>query len=406
MLLDCDFHIHSRYSGATSEQMNFEVISEQAPLKGLSVVGTGDALHHAWLKEIKSLKLFSDGIYEKRKCKFVITTEVEDARRVHHLIFLPEISSAESLRETFKKFSVDIDRDGRPHLRLNGEELVDYVGEVGGFLGPAHAFVPWTSIYKEYGSIKECYGDNVKKIKFLELGLSADTYLADCIEELQELTFLSNSDAHSPWPHRLGREFNRLLVKELTFKDIRKAIERNENKVVLNVGFDPRLGKYHSTACIKCFRRYELEEATKLKWRCMECGGILKKGVRDRIKELGSIIPKHPEHRPKYIRIAPLAEILCLALKVKNIYSPEIQENWKKLVSRFGSEISVLVDAPIEEIKKESNGKVAELIAAFREGKFEIVEGGGGKYGEIVFNGARRRSAQRRSQAVLDDYGL
>ena len=116
----------------------------------------------------------------------------------------------------------------------------------------------------------------------------------------------------------------------------------------------------------------------------MECGGILKKGVKDRIKELGSSVPKHPEHRPKYIRIAPLAEILCLALKVKNIYSPEIQESWKKLVSRFGSEISV-------------------LIAAFREGKFEIIEGGGGKYGEIVFN---KKKNYRRNQSVLDDYGL
>lgn len=403
MLLDCDFHIHSKYSGATSEEMNLETISEQAPLKGLSVVGTGDALHRAWLKEISSLNPFSDGIYEKRKCKFVITTEVEDAHRVHHLIFLPEISSAESLRETFKKFSADIDADGRPHLKLSGEELVDYLDDVEGLIGPAHAFVPWTSIYKEYSSIKECYGENTKKIKFLELGLSADTYLADCIEELQELTFLSNSDAHSPWPHRLGREFNRLLVKELTFADIKKAIERNENKVVLNVGLDPRLGKYHSTACIKCFRLYELQEAIKLKWRCMECGGLLKKGVKDRIRELGRAVPKHPEHRPKYIRIAPLAEILCLALKVKNIYSPEIQENWKKLVSRFGSEISVLVDALIEDLEGETNGKVAALINAFREGKFEIVEGGGGKYGEIVFN---KKKNYKHGQAVLDDYGL
>ncbi len=403
MLLDCDFHIHSKYSGATSEQMNFEVISEQAPLKGLHLVGTGDALHHAWLKEISSLNSFSDGIYEKRNCKFIITTEVEDARRVHHLIFLPEISSAESLRETLNKFSIDIDRDGRPHLRLTGEELVEHVDEVEGFLGPAHAFVPWTSIYKEYSSIKECYGENTKKIKFVELGLSADTYLADCIEELRELTFLSNSDAHSPWPHRLGREFNRLLVKELTFKDIRKAIERNENKVVLNVGLDPRLGKYHSTACTRCFGLYELEEATKLNWRCRECGGILKKGVKDRIRELGSSAPKHLEHRPKYVRIAPLAEILCLALKTKNIYSPEIQDNWKKLVSRFGSEISVLVDAPVEEIKGESNGKIAALISAFREGKFEIVEGGGGKYGEILFN---KKKNYKRNQSVLDDYGV
>ncbi|NOZ76657.1 MAG: phosphotransferase, partial [Euryarchaeota archaeon] len=259
--IDCDFHIHGRYSAATSGRMELETISKQARLKGLALVGTGDALHPGWLDEIKGLAEHSDGIYEKNGCKFVLTTEVEDVRRVHHLILLPSISAAESLRESFRRFSGDIDKDGRPHLTLTGEEVLDYVAEVGGLLGPSHAFVPWTSVYKEYDSLAECYGRSLGKVAFLELGLSADTDMADMIPELADLTFMSNSDAHSPWPHRLGREFNRVRVDDLSFRGLERAILRKGgSRFILNVGLDQRLGKYHRTACIKCFTLYYLKD--------------------------------------------------------------------------------------------------------------------------------------------------
>jgi uncharacterized protein (TIGR00375 family) len=386
--------------------MSLEVISKQALLKGLDVVGTGDALHSAWLREIQGLNPYSDGIYEKNGCKFIITLEVEDMHRVHHLIFLPGIDPALGLREEFLKHSVDIDKDGRPHLRLNGEEIVDHVKDAGGILGPSHAFVPWTSVYKEYDSLRACYGDNYKDLSFIELGLSADTEMADYIPELQDLTFLSNSDAHSPWPHRLGREFNRLEVGSLSFDEIRKALERKSgNRVTLNVGFDPRLGKYHRTACIRCYTLYEFEDAKKLRWRCAKCKGVLKKGVRDRITELGAYpAPRHPEHRPQYIRIAPLAEILCLALNVKSLYSAKVQESWKKLVGRFGSEIAVLIDVDVEDLKKEINERTGELIEAFRSGNFNITQGGGGKYGEIIFDRPSKEKFYTGKQGSLDQY--
>ncbi|RLF61183.1 MAG: TIGR00375 family protein [Thermoplasmata archaeon] len=393
MLLDCDLHIHSRYSGATSKSMDLENISTQGKLKGLDLIGTGDALHRKWLQEIKEMEEYSDGIYRKNDVFFVITVEVEDIRRVHHLILLPNIESAEELREKMMEFCRDIDMDGRPKLKLTGEEIVGLVEDVGGLIGPAHAFVPWTSIYKEYDSLRQCYRDNVEKVKFLELGLSADTELADHISELWRLTFLTNSDAHSPMPHRLGREFNRINVRELTFREIRRAIEKHS--FVLNVGLDPRLGKYHSTACTRCYKKYTLEEAIRLNWKC-KCGGIIKKGVKDRIKELSTHTQsRHPEHRPPYLRIAPLAEILCMCLNVSSVYSSKVQSMWRRLVEEFGSEISVLVDIEIEEIKREFGEDISFYIEAFRKGDFEIEEGGGGKYGRIIF---------RRVQKKLEDF--
>ncbi|MEE8403536.1 MAG: TIGR00375 family protein, partial [Candidatus Hydrothermarchaeaceae archaeon] len=371
--------------------------------KGLHLIGTGDALHPKWLLEIKGLDGYSDGVYEKNGCKFVITTEVEDSHRVHHLVFLPEISAAQGLQESLKKHSADIEKDGRPHVRLNGEELLDFVEEVGGFAGPSHAFVPWTSVYKEYDTIKDCYGKNAEKVGFLELGLSADTEMAGRIPELQDISFLTNSDAHSPWPNRLGREFNRLSLEDFSFPDIKKAIFGGGIK--LNVGLDPRLGKYHRTACIKCYTLYKFADAKRYNWKCQDCGGRLKKGVYDRIEELSACdTPGQSKNRPDYIRIAPLADILSSALGVKNVYSDRVQNAWRGLVERFKTEIAVLLDVPVEGIKTEGGEKLADLISAYRQGRFNILEGGGGKYGEMLFSRKNSQNFYTGNQSMLDSF--
>lgn len=393
MLVNVDFHIHGKYSGGTSESMTLDKIAEQGGLKGLDIIGTGDALHKGWIKHIKELLVEeNDGIYSlkfqalgKRHSKFIIQTEVEDLNRVHHVILFPSLEAAESLRETLLRYSKDIDEDGRPHISLTGEELVDLSKEVDAMLGPAHAFTPWTSLYKEFDSMKECYRDKTKDVKFIELGLSADTYMADRISELQDVTFMSNSDTHSPWPHRLGREFNRLELKDLSFKDIKKAIlHKNGRKFVLNVGLNPKEGKYHLTACTRCHLKFKIKDAIALKFRCPECGGIIKKGVLDRIEEISTWKkPRHPWHRPKYVHIIPLAEVIGLAYNIKTINSKRIKNKWLKLVKTFGSEIEVLLDAEIAEIKK-VDAKVADIISRFREERIKYVSGGGGKYGYPV----------------------
>ncbi|MBN2013839.1 MAG: TIGR00375 family protein [Candidatus Altiarchaeota archaeon] len=382
---DVDFHIHGRYSGGTSQDMILPVIAKQAELKGLHLVGTGDATNPDWLRHIKeNLKEETEGVYTQTQSKtqFMVTSEVEDNRRVHHILLFPSISAAESLHEELQKHSTDIDKDGRPHLRLSGEQIVDYAKEVDALVGPAHAFTPWTAIYKEYNTLKECYGDNVREIKFLELGLSADTYMADRIPELQDLTFMSNSDTHSPWPHRLGREFNRVKMKELSFREIKQALEhQNERGVILNAGLNPREGKYHLTACSRCFLRFRFRDAVSLKMRCPECGGIIKKGVYDRIEELAVWeTPKHPWHRPEYMHIIPLAEVISLATGITTLTSNKIKERWDNLVRKFGTEINVLVDSEIEEVKK-ADPAAGKIIEKFRNGDMKYVAGGGGQYG-------------------------
>ncbi|PKP54523.1 MAG: TIGR00375 family protein [Candidatus Altiarchaeales archaeon HGW-Altiarchaeales-3] len=392
-MINADFHIHSKYSKGTSPDMELPLIAKQAELKGLDLVGTGDALHTPWRKHIKeNFVELANGIYKIKnselKTKFIVTTEVEDAKRVHHLILFPSIESAENLYDILKKYSSDIDKDGRPHLRINAKETVDFAREVGAMVGPAHAFTPWTSMYKTYDSIKDCYGDNSKHIHFLELGLSADSNMADLIPELSDITFMTNSDCHSPWPHRLGREFNRINIDtniknnfsfSFSFPDIKDSIINH--KFALNVGLNPKEGKYHLTACTRCFLKFKPEDAIKLKRRCPKCKGIIKKGVDARIYELAKFDkPQHPEHRPPYIHIIPLAEVISMSINVKTLTSKRITEKWNELIKYFGTEINVLIDRNADEIKK-IDPKIGQIIDKFRNGRIKYISGGGGMYG-------------------------
>ena len=306
---------------------------------------------------------------------------MEDQRRIHHIILFPSISAIEEFRYLVKDKSPNLDTDGRCNINLAGHELLDLVNTIDGLIGPAHAFTPWTSLYKEYDSIEHCY--KTKNIPFLELGLSADTQMADGISELKNITFMTNSDAHSPWPHRVGREFNRLKVKDNTYDEIINAIRRRGgNKFVLNVGIDPDLGKYHMTACTRCYKKYSIELAIQQKNRCA-CGGIIKKGVVDRINDLCDQEVTHPPHRPRYIKTIPLAEILVQTLGLASVNSKKVQDLWKLLIQSFKNEINVLLVTPKEEIEKIAGEKAAQAIIDFRNGSIYIEPGGGGMYGKV-----------------------
>ncbi len=384
--VNADLHLHGKYSGAVSNDMLPSTMGEQAKLKGLDMLGTADILNGRWIKIVREQLKQSDsdeGIFlHESGTRFVLQTEVEDENRVHHILLFPSMSKVEEVREALSKYCKDLDTEGRPKIHLNGESIAEIATEAGALIGPSHAFTPWTSLYKEFDSLKECYGDYSDKIYFIELGLSADTDLADRIEEISNLTFLSNSDAHSPWPNKMGREFTSFLMEELTFAELEKAIKRtNGRKPVLNVKLNPKEGKYHRTRCMGCLTFFSLEYYNLFKHRCPVCKKTIKKGVVERIQELsGGRETIHPDHRPDCIHIIPLSEIISIAYEVKNPYSQKVQSVWRDLVNEFGTEIKVLLKVPISEIDKKDK-KVAELISLFRENRFRYVPGGAGQYG-------------------------
>jgi len=378
MLANADFHIHSCFSMASSKDMLIKNIASKSKLKGLNILGTGDAFHPTWLDMVEENTSYSgDGIYSCDGTDFILTTEVEGRNRIHHLIIIPDIAIARELSD--KLVSPNKNSDGRPKSPLSGAELLELVHDYDCLIGPAHAFTPWTGMYKSFDSIYDCYE---KKADFVELGLSADTYMADRIGELKDFTFLSNSDAHSPWPHRLGREFNRLELKDISFSSIKYAFKHS--KIKANYGLVPNLGKYHMTACTKCFKLVDPILAKKNNMKC-GCGGRIKKGVDYRISEIASWDkPRHPDFRPPYVHLMPLAELISVVYD-KGITTKTVQGKWQKLIDEFSTEINVLVNADLKDIEK-IDSRIASVIDAFRGNTIDVVPGGGGKYGEIKFS--------------------
>jgi uncharacterized protein (TIGR00375 family) len=300
MQVYCDFHIHGKYSGGTSKNMDFDNIERFAILKGLSVVGTGDILHQKWLNEFLNYSQKSDNFL------FIPTVEVEDINRVHHVLIFEDLDQVKNAISEFKHYG-NLELDGRPKLKCDGQTIAKFCSENDILFGPAHAFTPYFGIYSHFKSLSECYGEYWQDIGFIELGLSADSEMADNISYNHNFPYLSNSDCHSYWPHRLGRECQLLEINKLDPKNVIESIRKN--KILCNIGLNPREGKYHMTACNRCYKKYSLDQAKRLNFKC-SCGGNIKIGVKDRILSLKdtNLKPK----RPPYYYCIPLAELIEL----------------------------------------------------------------------------------------------
>jgi uncharacterized protein (TIGR00375 family) len=385
---NADLHLHSRFSIGTSRALDLQRLSEAARVKGIHILGTGDCLHGAWLEELETtLEKSGDG-YKFAGVSYIIQAEVETTvrGRVHHLILFPSLSSAHALREILVEGSYSKLTSGRPQLKMSPEDLVSLVREVGALVGPSHAFTPWTSMYAVYDSLHDCYGEREKCLAFIELGLSADTQMASKIAELDSCTFVSFSDAHSARLDKLGREMTRFSLRRPSFREIDRALHGvNGRDVILNVGLDPREGKYHLTGCRRCKQAYELKDIIvngKVPKTCPACGGPLKIGVKDRIRLLALKNKEIPSaQRPPYIHAVPLLEILRA---MKRSHYLNVKKVYEALINRFENEIAILIDVPLRSIRQEYP-PLADVLARFRndEMDFDFV-GRGGWYGRIM----------------------
>ncbi|MFX1237641.1 MAG: endonuclease Q family protein [Promethearchaeota archaeon] len=431
---NADLHIHSPHSIAVSQSLNFDTMIETSRKKGLNILATGDILQPDWLKYAESkLEKNGDGAYSYKGIHFVLQSEIEDAESVHEVVLFPDFKSVREVQEKLKSRSKNILKDwgGRPIVNLSPAELVDVITDSGGMIGPAHAFTPFKAIFRQnkFSTLEECYQDAVKKISFLELGLSANTELADKMNCLKDVSFLSNSDAHSQSPRSLGREFNRLDLDNPSFEEIRLALERKDNrKITLNVGLNPKLGKYFIMFCNHCRRRVLFEpikkdslsvlnttsisdnfitiyssdingaknqyikNVSRNKINCPACEEELKKnykirlGVSERIDVISdNDTPIHPKHRPPYLNSIPLIDIIRSVKGIKNHASKTISKAYDDLINTLGEEFSILIDIHIKEIEKKDE-KVAQIISALRKEEIQYTPGGGGTYGELKFD--------------------
>jgi uncharacterized protein (TIGR00375 family) len=369
-----DLHIHSPFSIAVSRFMQPGQLIKGCVTKGIMVLGTGDALQPDWLNGWKPFLHNDAGIV------IVPQGEIEDKNRVHHVILAEDLAQFDQLRDLLKGRCKSFVTAGRPHVYLTGEEIAHAAHDVGALVGPAHAFTPWTAMYAYFDSVPACYGN--AKIDFLELGLSADSSYGAAIPDLYDIPFLTNSDAHSPYPDKLGREFTRIRIAEPSAKDVLAAIKTGS--IAMNAGFFPEEGKYNRTACTRCYTQYTLDEAVLYEWRCPADGGIIKKGVSDRAKELSYGRSARP--RPPYVRVIPLAQIIQTMEGASSPNTKKCRAVYASFIETFGNEIAVLLDVPVAEIRTVHPG-VADAVLALRNGTVTLHPGGGGKYGTFSLGG-------------------
>ncbi len=390
-MIIADLHIHSKYSRATSKDMNIEGIAEWARIKGIALLGTGDFTHYQWLAELKAhLREASYGLYERRGTHFFLTGEVSSiysqggrVRKIHIIIFAPTFQIVERMNKELSKIG-NLDADGRPILGLPAKDLVGIVLGISEdcFIIPAHIWTPWFSLFganSGFDDIEECFGEYTNQIHALETGLSSDPLMNWMLSKLDRFALISNSDAHSP--ENLGREAN-IFDCRLDYKEIIEAIKRKDNRFKGTIEFFPQEGKYHFDGHRNCGVVLSPKEAEAQGNVCPKCRRPLTIGVLHRVNDLSDReLGFKPEGSIPFRHLVPLREIIAVSID-KTRTSTEVKKLYDYLVNRFGSEFRVLLDIPIEDLRK-AHSKVAEGISRIRAGKVKVEPGYDGVYGKV-----------------------
>ncbi|MGM0436709.1 MAG: endonuclease Q family protein [Bacillota bacterium] len=385
-----DLHIHiGRASSGqavkitASDKLNFSNIAKESlERKGLDIVGVIDSASPDVIKDIESLldskvmkELSSGGLLYKDELLIIPGAEVESREKnggqAHYLAYFPYLQNLKEFSEIMSQYISNINLSSQS-TGLTGAEIFKIVKLCSGILIPAHAFTPHKSFYgNSFSSYKEVFSEKQwDEIPAIELGLSADTKLADYLPELRNKSFLSNSDAHSV--PKIAREYNIFKINDLNFYEFKLALNRNKGRnIIKNFGMDPRLGKYHRSYCPDCDTIFS-EEKTIAK--CPICKSEkLIRGVKDRVL---SISPrnrsKSPSFRGKYKYQVPLLNLPGIGNK-----------SLEKLLEEFGTEMEIIHNSKYEDIKSVIGKKLANLIIKSRKGNLSIQSGGGGNYGKI-----------------------
>lgn len=403
MRVIADLHIHSRFSRATSKRMDVQEIARFAKIKGLNFVGTGDFTHPQWLKELQEdlVEDPSTNLFKLAKASnsvhFMITGEVStifafrgETKKIHHVIFTPNFETAAQINDRLAQYG-DLSVDGRPILDMTAPHLVEEVMVVSADneVIPAHAWTPWFSLFgalSGFDKIEDCYQDMTKHIHALETGLSSDPPMNWRLSALDRFTLVSNSDSHSCWPWRIGREANVFDLEHLAYNEVVDVIRKKDSeRFKFTIETNPAYGKYHWTGHRNCKVSLPPKEAMKFNNLCPVCRRELTKGVEQRVEELADRpVGSKPPNASSYIHLLPLSEIIATVLGAS---SPSLQNVWSvynSLVAKFGNEYAVLIDATMEELVKVADVKIAEAIVTVREGKAKVAPGYDGVYGQLI----------------------
>lgn len=387
---DLHIHIGAGSNGkpvkiTASPKLNFpNILAEAAFKKGLDIIGIIDCASPHVLNDIEEMlaagemkELDEGGILYSDQLLVLAGAEIESREenggQVHYLAFFPKIKEIKEFSKTMANYISNITLSSQA-ASLTGREILKIVDYHGGIMIPAHIFTPHKSFYgRAFDSYKEIFTkEEWDLIPAVELGLSADTEMADLLPELSEKSFLSNSDAHSL--PKIAREYNILELESLDFNSVLKALKRKSgNKVLKNFGLSPELGKYHRSYCEKCEIIFSGDEAVT---KCPKCGSDqIIVGVKDRVLEIAAAkAPQSPEFRPEYIYQVPLLDIPGIGKKTA-----------AKLFENCGTEMDIIHHLSENKLKNLTSKNVFKKIQKARQKDFGFQSGGGGKYGKVIF---------------------
>jgi len=425
MKIIADLHIHSKYSRACSPNLVLEKIAETCEMKGINIVATGDFTHPMWFKEMREKLVEKErGLYvlrnqnnvemrrgaSKNQTRFICSTELsciykraEKCRRLHVVVLAPNLKAVEKINSSLERAGCNLKSDGRPILGMDVRRLAEicFQADEKCMLIPAHIWTPWFAMFGSksgFDSIEECWGEWSDRIYAIETGLSSDPLMNWRVKNLDNVSIISNSDAHS-LPN-LGREANVFEVdeKKLSYDAICEIIKNN--KIKYTIEFYPEEGMYHIDGHRDCKFSCEPKESEKLKNICPVCKKPLIIGVMNRVEELS-----HKNRGENYFdnsrvpfkKLIELDKIIAQALNIKSRKAKKVQAEYENLIKNVGTEFDILLNKDLDEIAKNTLPEITEGIKRVREGKVKIIPGFDGQYGQIkIFSDEDRKSFQEK----------
>ena len=414
-----DLHIHSRFSRACSKQLNIENLEKWGNIKGLDLIGTGDFTHPVWLDELKKeLKEEVDdkgngrGVFimknKNGNVRFLLTGEIslmytddkakeegKNGRRVHLVLLAPDFEAVDKINQWLDTKGRR-DYDGRPIFKISCEDFAAKMFAIDSRIEviPAHIFTPWFGIFGSktgFDLLKNAFKSQYDKIHAIETGISSDRSMNLRINEIRGgerdkgKTIMSNSDSHSFWPWRLGREAT--IFKSIeSYDEVLREIR--ENDIIGTIEVEPAYGKYHYDGHRLCGFSCSPSETKKLNNICPKCGKELTLGVDYRVESLADEMIEegknvHKRDNKIEFKILPLHEILALSYGT-SMNTKKIWNIYNMLIERFDNEFNILLKVSKEKLLKELDDKTTELIMKNRRGDIKVRPGYDGVYGRAV----------------------
>ncbi len=409
-----DLHIHSKYSRACSPLLVLENIDKFCRVKGVDIVATGDFTYPKWADEIseKLIEIDKSGLYKikdkhrindgefgdiidsKGSTKFILSTELalvykkeNKTRRLHIVVLAPNLYSIKKLNKYLDK-RYNVRSDGRPILGMSAEELCEVCFGIDKnfMIIPAHAWTPWFAVFGSksgFNSLKECFGKWTTKIYAIETGLSSDPEMNWSLSGLDNITLLSNSDAHSL--SNLGREANIFDLKKISYLEIINIIKNvGSNKFLKTIEFYPEEGMYHYDGHRDCSIVFDPVNTKKHKNICPICNKELVIGVMNRVASLADRkIGYKPKKLVPFLKTVGLEKIIAESIGVKSRNSKKVQVEYREIISSGFSEFEILLDLSYKDLRKIAPPKVVDGIKRVREGNLTIEPGFDGRYGSV-----------------------